>query len=171
MDANLFRLPTQPNLYAGKRISQASISAGMPTEDSRFPGWAAPLQDGRLVTDYRSNREKNIPVEAQENSRLWMQRNANEIIHLSRQRLAERTGMVYGVDASLVPGPTSTVTCKPAGCEVATHNLVNAIGVERGDSKVPQLFGTYMPATPLMYKSPKVQVTQHYEGGRNSLRG
>lgn len=171
MDANLFRLPTHPNLYPGKRIQQASNSGHIPTDDSRFPGWAAPLQDGRLVTDYRSNREKNIPVDAQEKTRIWMQHNTDAIIRLSRQRLAERTGMVYGVDTSIVPGAIETVTCIPSGCVMTKNSGIDAIGTERADSKAPELFGTYIVSAPLRYTIPNVEITRRYEGGRNSLRG
>ena len=59
MDSKLFNLPTS-------HVSKPSMTAGLPTEDSRFPGWAAVMTDGRLVTDYRSSRETNIPVRAQE---------------------------------------------------------------------------------------------------------
>lgn len=170
MDANLFRLPTSPNLYAGKRISKPSVSAGFPTEDSRFPGWAAPTQDGRLVTDYRSRRETNIPVESQEKSRIWIQQNAEEIIRLSRERLAERSGMIYGVDNSIVPPPATIVNCSGAGCE-RVPAVADGIGMERADSKAPHLFGTYEIHRPLIFTRPQVDVTNRYEGGRNTRRG
>jgi hypothetical protein len=170
MDANLFRLPTSPNLYAGKRISKPSVSASFPTEDSRFPGWAAPTQDGRLVTDYRSRRETNIPVESQEKSRIWIQQNAEEIIRISRERLAERSGMIYGVDSSIVPPPAGIVNCSAAGCK-RTEVAVNGIGLERADSKAPHLFGTYEVHRPLMVAMPQVDMTSRYEGGRNTKRG
>ena len=170
MDANLFRLPTSPNLYSGKHISKPSVSASFPTEDSRFPGWAAPTQDGRLVTDYRSRRETNIPVESQEKSRIWIQQNAEEIIRLSRERLAERSGMIYGVDNSTIPPPSALVNCTAAGCEVRPV-AVDGIGLEREGSKAPLLFGTYEVHRPLIMAVPQVHVTRRYEGGRNTLRG
>jgi hypothetical protein len=170
MDANLFRLPTTPDYYASQRVDRPSISSGLPAPDSRFPGWAATLQDGRLVTDYRSSREKNIPVEAQEKTRIWLQRNGDEIIRLSRKRAAETTGMAYGIDQTLVPPAATYVNCTSHGCTIKKGSP-NGIGVERVES-TPDLFGTYEPGISFMQAPlPKVHVTRRYEGGRNSYRG
>ena len=170
MDANLFRLPTSPDYYASNTVSRPSVSAGLSAPNSRFPGWAAPLQDGRLVTDYRSSRETNIPVEAQEKTRIWMQRNAEDIIRISRDRLAQTTGMMYGVNTQSVPLSASYMSCTAAGCK-RTRGKQGGIGVERLDAKAPHLFGTYIPNRPLMQAPlPRVHLTNQYEGGRNSLR-
>jgi hypothetical protein len=171
MDANLFRLPTTPDYYASRTVARPSVSSGLPAPDSRFPGWAARLQDARLMTDYRSHKETNIPVEAQEKTRIWLQRNADDIIRISRNRTAQTTGMVYGLDETVVPSAALYVTCNADGC-VSKKGDQNGIGTERLGSDAPHLFGTYIPNRPLMQAPlPKVHVTRRYEGGRNSYRG
>ena len=171
MDANLFRLPTSPDFYASRSVSRPSVSSGLPAPDSRFPGWAAHLEDGRLVTDYRSNKETNIPVEAQEKTRIWIQRNADDIIRVSRNRAAQTTGMIYGLDTTLLPPAASYSRCAADGCEFK-QGAQDGIGTERVGSDAPYLFGTYIPNRPLMQAPlPKVHVTRRYEGGRNSFRG
>ena len=76
MDSKLFRLPTKPNLYQNSQAHYVMPNGfqTVPTEDLRYPGWAAPVEDGRLFTDYRSQCEKNIPVEKQEKTRVWMRK-------------------------------------------------------------------------------------------------
>ena len=171
MDANLFRLPTSPDYYASTTVARPSVSSGLPAPDPRFPGWAAPLEDARLVTDYRSNREKNIPVDAQEKTRVWLQRNGDEIIRISRKRAADTTGMTYGIDQTLAPPPAAYVNCRKDGCSLRAGEP-GGIGIERVESASPYLFGTYEPGISFMQAPlPKVHVTRRYEGGRNSYRG
>jgi len=171
MDANLFRLPTSPDYYSSRTVSKPSVWAALPAPDSRFPGWAATLEDGRLVTDYRSNREKNVAPEAQEKTRIWLQRNGDEVIRLARNRTAQITGMVHGIDMTIIPPPTAYVHCSADGC-VARTGSKDGIGTERVGADAPYLFGTYVPNRPLLQAPlPKVHVTRRYEGGRNSYRG
>lgn len=177
MDAKLFRLPQTPNFYAGSQNSAPwaeSIKrnrASAPAEDARFPGWAAPQADGRLVTDYRSHCETNIPVKAQEVTRIWFQQNADDIMRLGRERTAAITGMVYGVDNSTEAPAALVMTCTKAGCGRKATGAILGIGMERGNNgPVPDLFGTYsmgslMPAPPA-----RVGLTLMGEGGRNTVR-
>ena len=176
MDANLFRLPTTPNFYGSDMGSSTYIKQSgsrqriaVPTADARFPGWAAPLADGRLVTDYRFHCETNIPSKAQEKSRIWIQQNSEDIIRVSRERTARITGMVYGLDTSIVPGATSYVKCTAAGCEY-TPGTDGGIGVERKEV-VPHLFGTYEPSEYERRFTHVQETTTHEEGGRNTRRG
>ena len=172
MDANLFRLPTTPNYYGA---DQASIpyfkrrATAAPAPNNRFPGWAAPIQDGRLVTDYRPHCETNIPSKAQEKSRIWIQRNSEDIIRVSRERAAAVTGMRFGIDMSMVPGPTSYVHCTAAGCEFSP-GVSGGIGVERKE-RVPELFGTLEPSAYDRQFTHLQQTTTQPEGGRNTRRG
>lgn len=169
MDANLFRLPTSPNYYASNRVSRPSMLAGLPAEDPRFPGWAGVMEDGRLVTDYRSSRETNIPVEAQEKTRIWLQRNADEIIRISRNRASQNTGMIYGLDKDTLVPAASFIKCSAASCE-RTEGAINGIGTERVE-EIPYLFGTYeAPVAVRIAPTPIVGLTHHSEGGRNSRR-
>lgn len=173
MDARLFRLPTEPNLFSkhrGPKQIQAS-RATQPTKDARFPGWAAPVADGRLVTDYRYHHEVNIPVEAQESSRVWMQQNADSIRLLSRQRLAETTGAVYGVDMETDAPAALIVDCTTAGCRRLPTGEKNGIGAERASATAPELFMTWRPDSILPPPPSNTKLTQKQEGGRNSRRG
>lgn len=177
MDSKLFRLPTNPNFYAGAQNSwpvtpsEHNKKQIFPTQDARFPGWAAPLEDGRLVTDYRSHCEVNIPPEKQEVSRVWMQRNTDQIIAIARERQATVTGMIYGVDSSIVPPPEVVVSCSAAECTRTNTYAPEGIGIERAGCPCPELFGTF--ETPSLSRAPPANVSQtvRNEGGRNSIRG
>lgn len=173
MDANLFRLPTTPNYYGGgggggQPYSKQRASAA-PTPDARFPGWAAPFSDGRLVTDYRPRCEQNVPCKAQEKTRIWIQQNSDDLIRVSRERLAKATGMSFGVDMDTTPGPAAYVKCTAAGCS-STAGRPDGVGVERVET-VPVLFGTYEPTGTERQFSHVQETTRHSEGGRNTRRG
>lgn len=172
MDANLFRLPTTPNYYGANQEAIPQVKrriAAAPAPDNRFPGWAGPIADGRLVTDYRSQCELNIPSKAQEKSRIWIQRNSEDIIRVSRERAANITGMKYGVDMSMVPGPASYVHCTAAGCEYSP-GVAGGVGVERREI-VPELFGTLESRGFERQFTHIQEVTTQPEGGRNTRRG
>jgi hypothetical protein len=178
MDSRLFRLPTAPHFYA-------SISAANPfdtdqqrkrseiaTRDSRFPGWAAPMEDGRLVTDYLNHCSKNIPVGQQFATKEWMTKNAIEIMKVNRERLAAQNGSIYGLDDSVVPPPALIVKCATNDCVRSPTDIEGGIGVERADATAPELFGTWDLRQPgVVAPPPKVAVTTRYEGGRNTPRG
>lgn len=177
MDAKLFRLPTAPNYYqplqaaAPIDINELAKSQQLPAPNSRFPGWAGQMSDGRLVTNYDPNCESNIPAGRQFPTKEWMQKNADEILFMSRKRSAMITGAIYPLDSTVVPPPNMKAKCSPSGCEFTPTNVPGGIGLEREGADVPELFGTFQfPATsppPATY----IGLTQTFEGGRNSLRG
>ena len=178
MDSKLFRLPTEPNFY--KSIENASPvntkhrqPGVFPAPDSRFPGWAGPMSDARLVTDYSTHCSRNIPVGKQYPTTLWMQRNAEGIIDYSRHQTAVMTGSILPFEKGVVPPPTSIVSCSRSGCQVTGTNMQGGIGTERHESELPELFGTYSSSyiIPPIVQKPKTDGTRNYEGGRNSLRG
>ncbi len=177
MDAKLFRLPQTPNYYASSQAatpwteSIKRARAAAPAEDARFPGWAAPQSDGRLVTDYRPNCATNIPVKSQQVTRIWMQRNAEDIIRIARDRTAEVTGMSYGVDMTTEPPAAVQMTCTKAGCSKRFTRAEEGIGMERGNNgPVPDLFGTYSVSSYLPAPAPHIAITVKEEGGRNTRR-
>lgn len=176
MDAKLFRLPTKPNFYASIATAspfdaqQRQKASTLPTQDIRFPGWAAPMSDGRLVTEYMNHCSKNIPVGHQFATREWMTKNADSIIAVGRQRFAEQTGATYGMDLSVVPPPESVINCTRAECHRVQTDLRGGIGVERADV-APELFGTWDPRNGLPAPAPRTAITTKYEGGRNTPRG
>ena len=177
MDAKFFRVRTQPDYYSPAAnpvdIRTCGERQELPAPDSRFPGWAAPMSDARLVTNYKPHCAANIPVGQQFPTRVWMQQNASEIIDYSRKVYAERTGANIPFDDTVVPPPAEVVTCRPAECTRVVTEAPGGIGVERGASAAPDLFGTFSfasgtgAATPL--RSPIM--TARSEGGRNAVRG
>jgi hypothetical protein len=176
MDAKLFRLPTQPNFYAAIQaadpvnLENRSRYTQLPTPDSRFPGWAAPMADGRLTTDYRPRCSTNVPVGNQFVTKGWLQQNADSIISVSRKRMAENVGAVYGLDHSVVPPAALYVDCSRDGCTMTPSKDRAAIGTERLGAQAPDLFGTF--SVPILRAQPsQVAITTKYEGGRNTPRG
>ena len=177
MDSKLFRLPTSPNFYAAIANanpfdpSEQQKRCQAPTPDSRFPGWAAPMADGRLVSDYQNHCSKNIPVGYQFATKEWMTNHATDIIRVGRERFSEKTGAIYGLDKTVVPPPAMIVACKTYDCERKMVEQPGGIGVERADSAAPQLFGTWESSSLGSPEKPRVAGTTVYEGGRNTPRG
>ncbi len=179
MDSQFFRVPTQPNYYSGIPSSQAERIASktivstrntQPTMDSRFPGWAAPMADGRLATDYRPHCNQNIPAGDQFATKEWIQSNTDDIIAISRARYAMTTGAIYGLDSTVVPPPTSLVKCEKTECTFMPTGDVDGIGTERVYDKAPELFGTFMLPR-MKAPAPHIGLNPKFEGGRNSWRG
>jgi hypothetical protein len=177
MDAKLFRLPTKPNFYAAVQaanpfsLDQQAKRSEFPGVDSRFPGYAAQMSDGRLVTDYMNHCSKNVPTGQQFATKAWMTKNASHLIQISRDRFAERTGAIYSVDRTTVPPPAVVVKCEANTCYRIPRNDPGAIGTERADSAAPDLFGTWEPTIVPAPPVPKTPLTAVYEGGRNTPRG
>jgi hypothetical protein len=177
MDAKLFRLPTSPNFYSGIastnpfELKEQQKRSQLPTSDSRFPGWAAPMADGRLVTDYSVHCAKNIPTGKQFATKEWMTKNALEIIRIGRERSSQQAGAIYGMDPGVVPPPAVVVKCETDDCTRSVTHLEGGIGVERANSDAPELFGTWdMKDWGATAPEPRVSLTTVYEGGRNTPR-
>lgn len=179
MDAKLFRLPTNPNFYAGISVAhpfkteERQKYSQLPTPDSRFPGWAAPMADGRLVTSYMNHCSQNIAPGSQYATKEWMVRGASDIIRVSRERLSIATGAVYGT-ADTVPPAATTVQCTAGDCVMHPTGKPGGIGVERAGAAAPELFGTWDPRQVGAFTAapgPRVSLTRKYEGGRNTPRG
>lgn len=179
MDSQFFRVATQPNYYAGLSSYEAERLANkttistrntQPSMDARFPGWAAPMADGRLVTDYRPHCNQNIPAGKQFATKEWIQSNTDDVIAISRMRYAQSTGAIYGFDMSVEAPPIALVKCDKVECQFMPTGNPNGIGVERVYDKAPELFGTYQ--VPKM-RAPRAHVglNPRFEGGRNSWRG
>ena len=179
MDSQFFRVATQPNYYHGLSSYEAERLANkttvssrntQPSMDPRFPGWAAPMDDGRLVTDYRPHCNQNIPAGKQFATKEWIQTNTDDVIAISRARYAQTTGAIYAYDNTVEAPPESMVKCDKVSCEFMPSGKYNGIGTERVYDRAPELFGTY--DFPKM-KAPKAHVglNPRFEGGRNSWRG
>ena len=178
MDINGFREPqspwffTQPPEYLVEtrvKNNEAASKTTLPTLDNRHPGWAGPMEDARLVTDYRPNCAKNIPTGQQFVSRGWMQRNGNDLISLSRIRQAKATGAGRSYDARIEAKPIAYTKCNPNECKVIPEDA-NGIGIQRKEY-VPDLFGTFAQSLPHHTIRDDPILTESYEGGRNTIRG
>jgi hypothetical protein len=176
MDSKLFRLPTAPNYYAAISsanpfdIESKNKYSQIPTADSRFPGYAAPMQDGRLVTDYQTHCAKNIPSGSQFATKEWMTKNAIELMRISRERYSQQSGASYRLDDT-VPPPALLVECTAENCSRRYTRAPGGIGTERVGAAVPFLFGTWEPTVFAEKPEAHVELTRSYEGGRNTPRG
>ena len=179
LDQPGFSRDTRPNLFntksfgteynAVKKISKEAY----PARDSRYPAYAGLMEDGRLVTDYRSHCSKNIAPDRQFTTKLWMVNHATYMMDESRKRQVEWTGASLAM-ANTVPPPADIVHSTPFYSEVSSTGYYNGIGVERANSDAPMLFGTftYEPTMKEIQNNRKnIDVNNFYEGGRNSRRG
>ena len=175
MDSKFFRLTTNPNLYPATQpadVRDIGTNQELPAPDSRFPGWAAPMSDARLVTDYQPHCARNIPAGQQFATKGWIQRNASQVMDYSRKVYAQRMGGFLAYDSTVVPPPAMVVDCKPGGCSRSLTEAPGGIGTERADAACPELFGTFSYAGMANVKAePRVGITTKQEGGRNSVRG
>ena len=173
MDSKFFRKTTDPNYYVKSQHAEPRIQPAnrmsLPTQDTRFPGYAARAEDGRMITDYRPRCSQNVPAGSQYATKNWMVHEADSIIEVSRKRQATYTGAIYGTDSSVVPRAEMGVKCVPMGCEYSDVTT-GGIGVERMD-KAPELFGTFSYPTMAPPPAPKTALTTQFEGGRNTVRG
>lgn len=144
-----------------------------PAVDNRYPAYAAQMQDGRLVTDYRNHCSRNIPAGAQYTTKKWMVDHAEEIMDVSRKRQAEWSGASLRM-ANTVPPPADVVHSTPFESEVMPTGAIGGVGLVRADTPAPALFGTFMvepTVAETRLNKKNISVTTKYEGGRNSLRG
>jgi hypothetical protein len=147
-----------------------------PTRDSRYPAYAATTTDARFVTDYRPQCSKNIQTGLQYNTKQWMIHHSDSIINQSRRRQVEWTGASLDM-ANTVPPPANIVHATPFYSEIVKTHLkggVVGIGVERANSKAPELFGTFKfepTMNEIQNNRKNIATTTIYEGGRNSPRG
>ena len=183
LDQSGFSRDTRPNLYSNPPFGSEYRAAQKayvppakdvyPARDNRYPAYAGPMADGRLVTDYRPHCSKNIRPDEQYNTILWMVHHASEVMNESRRRQVEWSGASLAM-ANTVPPPADIVHSNPFYSEVNSTNAPNGIGVERANAACPDLFGTftYEPTISELQNNRKnIQVTKFYEGGRNSPRG
>lgn len=179
MDINGFRTPQSPWFFTQPPTTLVDIrnsertpekqKKSLPTQDNRYPGWAAPMSDGRLVTDYRPRCELKVPAGSQFATRLFMQRNADSIMSQSRKRQAINTGAGLSYDGTTEMPAAEYVKCGKSECKIRTA-YSEGVGIVRLES-VPALFGTFSAKSASILSPAKPSLTQIQEGGRNSVRG
>jgi hypothetical protein len=157
------------------KVAQNEVAASMfePAPDNRYPAYAALMSDGRLVTDYRSKCEKNVPVGHQFATHQYMVHNATSMIDESRRRQAIWNGALFGLAATQPPRAVLQ-RCDVDKCTFEGNTDIFGIGLERASEPLPDLFGTFEVDATMMERrkdTRRVALTDHYEGGRNSVRG
>ena len=177
MDTDGYRLPQSPWFFSKPskraieqeaRSLQVPKQTTLPTQDARYAGWAAPMGDGRLVTDYRSHCELNVPTGMQFATKAFFQRNAEEIMQTARRRQAEQTGANLPYNSAINMPAARYVKCDEMQCFVK-NGTQKGVGTERIES-VPDLFGTFSPTYASQTPS-QPMLTRVFEGGRNTPRG
>jgi hypothetical protein len=179
MDSQLFRKETETPFR--KSVNQAAFDAvarqidspskvTMPVDDVRYPLYAAPMEDGRIITDYQPHCSFNVVQPKYGNSvREFLQHNATAIIQVSRKRQAETAGAQFH-KAPTVEGPKTIQRCNEYDCTFIESDYPKSIGLARTEP-LPSLFGTFSAPTQPAPDSLKPPITTVFEGGRNSLRG
>ena len=141
-----------------------------PAPNTRYPSYAAPTADARLVTDYRPQCTKNIRTSQQFFTKKWMIAHAEDLIEESRRRHRLGSGLPM---AQTVPPPAVVVHSTPFSSE-AQYAHPHGIGTVRADAAAPFLFGTYT-STPTLSEvvgnRKNIATTLRAEGGRNARRG
>lgn len=149
MDSKGFRIIGEPDLVRqpSRRVvdqetmREIEATKTVPAPDNRFRAYAAPLEDGRLVTDYRDKCVTRAPPGTQFAVKNWTVHNTDEIIHISRLRQVQNTGQALGTAATELP-PAQIQSCSVGGCSVYPSGHPGGVGLERLD-KAPPLFGTF----------------------------
>ncbi len=155
------------------KVQAANVAPAMyePAPDNRYPAYAALMSDGRLVTDYRSKCEKNVPVGKQFATHQFLVHNAESLIAESRRRQALWNGAVFGM-AATEPRPAAIQRCDADRCTIEPTGDFFGVGLERAEP-VPELFGTF-EVEPTVKETAKdkrrVGLTTRFEGGRNTPR-
>jgi len=178
MDSQRFRKPSYPRfspiindeeLNESMKKANVSDKRTESIDDIRFPGYAAPMEDGRLVTDYTSHCAKNVVPSKYGNSmRGWLQQNGDAVIQVSRHRQAERAGSQYYMANTVIP-PKHIQQCNEYECTFIKNKEQKSLGLERNEP-VPYLFGTF--GEPIRHsQADNCDLTTSFEGGRNTPRG
>jgi len=157
------------------KVDKPAVETGMfeSAPDSRYPAYAALMSDARLITDYRSKCEKNVPVGQQFATHQFMVHNADALIEESRKRQAVWNGALFGL-AATQPPPAVVQRCDADVCSFEQNPDIFGFGIERASEPLPTLFGTFeteSTATERAKDVRRVALTTRYEGGRNSVRG
>jgi len=159
MDRKGFLIRSEPDLVFHPRQTivdqevKREMNAGKtePAPDSRFKAYAAQMEDGRLLTDYRQSCVGRAPPGTQLAVKQWSIHNADEIIHVSRFRQVQNTGQIFGTANTEVP-PAAIQKCTTESCTIEPTHKLFGLGIERTDGAI-SLFGTFDFPPDFMSKS------------------
>ena len=156
------------NIEASVKNMEIPLKATAPIEDIRYPKYAAIMEDGRLVTDYKSHCANNSgPSKFGNSIRGFLQHNADALIQVSRKRQADRAGAQHFMAATVIQ-PKMLQKCDQYDCSLSM-NQKEGLGLARSEI-VPELFGTFSDPR-FMAPSPVIPLTTVFEGGRNTPHG
>jgi len=149
MDRKGFLIRSKPDLitYPSRTIVRQEVQREIdsektvPAPDSRYHAYAAPMEDGRLLTDYRQACVTRAPPGTQFAVKQWNIHNTDELIHISRLRQVQSSGQSLGSAATELP-PAVIQQCTPERCSIQQSQYRNGLGIERNDG-TPPLFGTF----------------------------
>ena len=177
MDSKQFRLRQSPDILYQPGYSQVrqettreiDATKTVPAPDARFRAYAAPLSDGRLVTDYRQACVTRAPPGTQFAVKQWTVHNTDEIIRITRDREAQATGQALGTADVELP-PKTIQMCSTDRCTFTQTHQNGGLGLER-DDPAPPLFGTFNPSPSWATQAKNTQsiaLTTRFEYGRNT---
>jgi hypothetical protein len=149
MDRKGFIVRSKPDFIVNppKTIVQQEVQREIdsekttPAPDARYNAYAAPMEDGRLLTDYRQACVTRAPPGTQFAVKQWTVHNTDEMIRISRLRQVQSSGHSLGSAATELP-PAVVQQCTPEGCSIQQTHYKDGLGIERLDG-TPDLFGTF----------------------------
>lgn len=177
MDSKGFRVPGTPDLVQQPTVWRVKEIVGkvpgqptsIPTQDVRYSAFAAPMSDGRLVTDYRQSCVSRAPYGSQNAVKQWMVHNADDIIKTSIKRQAETTTGLHFLSDTPLPPPAAIQKSTTRYSEIVQTGEPFGLGLERAGTEAPTLPGTFwfVPTTPHPNLK-QIALTRRFEGGRNT---
>ena len=147
---------------------QTDAAKTVADSDNRYLAYAAMMEDGRLVTDYRQACVSRAAPGSQFAVKQWTIHNAEKIAHISRQRQVQNTGQALGTAKTALPA-TVYQQCNTEKCNFYNGSS-DGVGLERIEP-TPPLFGTFTfpPDSSTLSKNKRqIELTRFNEYGRNT---
>jgi hypothetical protein len=176
MDSKGFRLNDHASIIHQPSWSQVKQETTRELEatktdarsDNRYQAYAAMMEDGRHVTDYRQACVSRAPPGSQFAVKQWTIHNADEIVRISRRRQVQNTGQALGSAQTELPA-AAYQQCNTEKCSFYKGSP-DGVGLERVEP-TPPLFGTFTFPPDTMTKNTKhIELTRYNEYGRNTTK-
>ena len=178
MDSKGFRLNDHAEIIHQPLWSQISQETTRESEatktdsrsDNRYWAYAAMMEDGRHVTDYRQACVSRAPPGTQFAVKQWTIHNADEIVRISRRRQVQNTGQALGSAKTELPA-AAYQQCVTEKCNLYKGSP-DGVGLERIEP-TPPLFGTFTFPPDMNTKAAHtkhIELTRVNEYGRNTSR-
>lgn len=159
--------------FTGSSTIKQDFPKTVPTPDNRYSDYASPMEDGRIITDYRPNCVSRVPYGHQNATKEWLVKNSEEVVRVGRMRQAETTGAVYGAHY-YGPKPETVQKCGAYGCSIRETGSTKGVGLERANASAAPAeayFGSFDPVSVFSGSkrgADKISITRHFEGGVNT---